>query len=78
MSGKSKGSSELVRLREKRGLTQGAVAEALGVTDHTIRNWEKGRAEPRLTIRQVKKLCEVLSCSLNDLPDDFDSMEEVN
>ena len=63
--------SELVKLREKVGLTQEAVALALGVTDHTIRNWEKGRAEPRLTIRQVKKLCQILKCNLDDLPDDF-------
>lgn len=76
MAGKSKGSLELVKLREKLGLTQEAVAIALGVTDHTIRNWEKGRSEPRMTIRQVKKLCEVFNCSLSDLPDDFDSVEE--
>ena len=60
-----------MKLREKAGLTQEAVAVELGVTDHTIRNWEKGRAEPRLTIRQVKKLCRLLNCSLDELPDDF-------
>ncbi len=60
-----------MKLREKVGLTQEAVALALGVTDHTIRNWEKGRAEPRLTIRQVKKLCQLLNCTLDELPDDF-------
>lgn len=63
--------SQLVELRQKVGVTQEALAEALGVTDHTVRNWEKGRAEPRLTIRQTKRLCAVLQCSLEDLPDNF-------
>lgn len=63
--------SPLVPLREKVGLTQEALAKRLGVTDHTIRNWEKGRAEPRLTIKQIKDLCLALECTLDDLPDSF-------
>jgi DNA-binding Xre family transcriptional regulator len=41
------------------------------VTDHTVRNWEKGREEPRLFIWQVKALCDLLQCELGDLPDRF-------
>lgn len=67
--------SQLVKLREKAGITQEALAQALAVTDHTVRNWEKGRAEPRLTIRQVKALCRVLQCQLEDLPDNFGPVE---
>lgn len=63
--------SPLVPLRERAGLTQEALAQKLGVTDHTVRNWEKGRAEPRLTIRQVKAMCAALKCTLEELPDDF-------
>ena len=63
--------SPLVPLRERAGLTQEALAAKLGVTDHTVRNWEKGRAEPRLTIRQVKILCAALKCTLEELPDNF-------
>jgi len=61
----------LVELRKKAGVTQKAVAEALQVTDHSVRNWEKGREEPRLFIWQVKALCGLLNCSLDDLPDNF-------
>lgn len=64
-------SSPLVQLRENVGLTQEALAIALGVTDHTVRNWEKGRAEPKLTIKQMKALCRALRCTLDDLPDTF-------
>lgn len=63
--------SPLVQLRESVGLTQEALAARLGVTDHTVRNWEKGRAEPKLTIKQMKALCDALQCNLRDLPDSF-------
>ncbi|WP_017326998.1 helix-turn-helix transcriptional regulator [Synechococcus sp. PCC 7336] len=58
-------------LRRIRFLTQEQLSKALGVSETTIRNWEKGRAVPRLTIRQVKELCRVLDVSLDQLPDDF-------
>lgn len=64
--------SPLVALRNKAGLTQEALAEALGVTDHTIRNWEKGRSEARLTIPQFKKLLRLLNCSPEEMPDSFE------
>ncbi|MFE0674906.1 telomere-associated protein Tap [Streptomyces sp. NPDC058867] len=39
--------AERVRLREAAGLTQAAVAQALGVRVPSIDAWEAGRAEPR-------------------------------
>ncbi|MGW7407654.1 telomere-associated protein Tap [Streptomyces sp. NPDC054833] len=39
--------AERVRLRETAGLTQAAVAQALGVRVPSIEAWEAGRAEPR-------------------------------
>lgn len=63
--------SPLVELRERVGITQEALANALGVTDHTVRNWEKGRAEAKLTLRQFKVLCELFQVSPSELPDSF-------
>ncbi|NET37442.1 MAG: helix-turn-helix transcriptional regulator [Cyanothece sp. SIO1E1] len=65
------GPQKLLELRLKANKTQEEVAEAVEVRDHTVRNWEKGRSVPRLTIRQVKALCRILDCSLDDLPDEF-------
>lgn len=61
-------SQKLQQLRKQRGLTQRQIAEALGVTDQTVSNWEAGRFEPKLTIRQTQALCQILECSLQDLP----------
>lgn len=36
----------LMSLREAAGLTQVDLACRMGVTDHTIRNWEKFRTRP--------------------------------
>ncbi|HAX76988.1 MAG TPA: XRE family transcriptional regulator [Cyanobacteria bacterium UBA11372] len=61
-------SRELMRLRKRLRLTQKQVADAVGVTDQTVSNWEAGRFEPRLTISQIQALCRVLQCSLDELP----------
>ncbi|MBA2392358.1 MAG: tetratricopeptide repeat protein [Ktedonobacteraceae bacterium] len=45
----------LRRMRERRGLTQEQLAEAIGTTHHSIYRWEKGSAFPSPFFRQ--KLC---------------------
>jgi transcriptional regulator with XRE-family HTH domain len=60
----------LVTLRKKAGLTQEGLAARVGVTHHTIRNWEKNRSNARLTIPQFKALYKALNCKeIDDLPD---------
>ena len=63
----------IVSLRKQRDLSQRDIAQALGITDQTVSNWEQGRSEPRLTIRQVVLLCRILDCSLTDL----DALEDL-
>lgn len=70
-------SNRLVELRDKAGITQKQLADALKVTEHTVRNWEKGRAEAELQLWQVKALCQILQCSLEDLPDRFKTDQEL-
>jgi transcriptional regulator with XRE-family HTH domain len=62
----------IVSLRKQRNLSQRDIAQALGITDQTVSNWEQRRSEPRLTIRQVVLLCRILECSLTDLDDGDD------
>ena len=59
--------TNLAQLRERAKLTQVELARELGVTDHTIRNWEKGRSYPRLTIVEIQTLCSILNCSQDEL-----------
>jgi transcriptional regulator with XRE-family HTH domain len=63
--------SNFVALRLEAGLTQRDIADGLGVSEQTVRNWEQGKHPPRLTIPQVKKLCHLLKKSLDELPDNF-------
>jgi transcriptional regulator with XRE-family HTH domain len=59
-------------LRESLGLTQKQIADAVGVTDQTVSNWERGIHVPRLTLRQIVKLCEITKCTVKDLADLFE------
>lgn len=61
-----------MRLRESLGFTQRQVADALGVTDQTISNWERGIHVPRLTLRQTVKLCKAVNKTVEELADLFE------
>jgi len=57
----------LTKLRQRTGLTQQELADAIGVTKKTISIWEKGSVEPKLTFEQTKQLMELLNCTLDEL-----------
>ena len=44
--GELSGGEDIVALRRFAGLTQQAFADALGISVHTLRNWEQGRRSP--------------------------------
>jgi putative transcriptional regulator len=46
MKGQIANGSDIIDLRRFTGLTQEAFAEALGISVHTLRNWEQDRRHP--------------------------------
>ena len=49
--------------RKIANLTQKGLAQAVGVSESTVINWEKGRTEP--TVNQAQKISEVTGVSLD-------------
>ncbi|MEO0533288.1 MAG: helix-turn-helix transcriptional regulator [Cyanobacteria bacterium P01_A01_bin.123] len=58
--------SHVAELRKQCDLTQRELADLVGVTETTVRNWENNRSGVEWFVR-VAKLCEALKCSPNDL-----------
>lgn len=57
----------LRQLREKNNLRTVDVASVVGVGESTVRNWEKGRTLPTLSIYQTGKLLDLYCCSFDEL-----------
>ena len=55
----------LRRVRKKSGMTQGALAEALGIDIKTVGNWERGNSFPNA--EQLWNCAVALGCSPNDI-----------
>ena len=61
--------SPFKKLRLEARLSQENIARDIGVAVSTIRRWEKGMAEPTMTIGQMKNFCRAVNQSFDDLPD---------
>lgn len=61
--------SPFKKLRLKAQLSQEQLAREIGVAVSTVRRWEKGQAEPTMTVLQMKNFCKAVDRSLEDLPD---------
>lgn len=65
----------LKQVRERLGMTQEQFAQELGITGRTIRNYETGAHQLKLSLGQFKRLKELLEqagMSIEDLPDDIE------
>lgn len=51
--------------RERKGLSQKALAEALGVDQSAVSNWERGLSEP--TAFNIRRLADLLGVKPGDL-----------
>ena len=58
--------SKVAELRKELGLTQKELANLVGVTESTIRNWENNRNGIEW-FERIAKLCNALKCGPDDL-----------
>ncbi|MEL6579611.1 MAG: helix-turn-helix transcriptional regulator [Cyanobacteria bacterium J06621_12] len=60
--------SPFKKLRLNVKLSQEQLAREIGVAVSTIRRWEKGQAEPTMTVSQMKEFCKAVKKSFDELP----------
>lgn len=70
--------SVFVQIRKELNLTQKKVADELGISEQTVRNWENGKTNPQLTVPQMKRLCMLLQRSIEEVPDYFGPIENAD
>ncbi|WP_414569429.1 helix-turn-helix transcriptional regulator [Nostoc sp. CCY 9925] len=58
--------SRVAELRKRLDLTQRELADLVGVTETTVRNWENNRSGVEW-FERIAKLCDALRCTPNDL-----------
>ncbi|MFB8790398.1 MAG: helix-turn-helix transcriptional regulator [Potamolinea sp.] len=61
--------SPLARLREAAELSQEELAGLIDVSVSTVSRWERGLAEPTMTVYQMKDFCKAVNKTLEELPD---------
>lgn len=66
----------IARKRKEQNLTQGQLAEKLGVSNKTVSKWENGNSMPDYSI--IRELCNTLDISLMELFDGRDSEHKEN
>jgi transcriptional regulator with XRE-family HTH domain len=60
--------SPLRKLRNNANLTQEQLAREIGIAVSTIRRWERGLAEPTMTLSQTKRFCQAVHQNFDELP----------
>ena len=71
------GKGGFVVLLKSRGLTQRALALALGVTDRTVARWCAGENAPLLYPWQYATACELLQCTPAEFAEFFPEPESA-
>ena len=57
----------IMEFRRKNNLTQSELGQKLSISAQAVSKWEKGLSEP--DIDTLKKMCEIFSCTINELTD---------
>jgi DNA-binding transcriptional regulator YiaG len=68
---------DIEALRIRAGLSREELAEALDISEASIRNWEGGRTEPTMNPSRYAIILEILKCTPHELADATDlSMQQ--
>ncbi|NMF57890.1 helix-turn-helix transcriptional regulator [Pseudanabaena yagii] len=63
--------SPYAELMARNGVTQAQIADSLGYSRQSVNSWFTGKVDPKLTLREWRKLASLLGTSLDHLPDSF-------
>ncbi len=61
--------SPFKKLRLAAGLSQEDLVRLTGLSGSSISRWERGLAEPTMTVYQMKAFCKAVNKTLDELPD---------
>jgi transcriptional regulator with XRE-family HTH domain len=61
--------SPFKKLRLAAGLSQEDLVRVTGISGSSISRWERGLAEPTMTVYQMKAFCKAVNKTLEELPD---------
>ena len=70
--------SPFKKLRLSVKLSQEQLAREIGVAVSTIRRWEKGQAEPTMTVAQMREFCKAVQKKFEELPNSLLPVETTN
>lgn len=65
-----------VSLRQRIGLTQRQIAQALDVRQSTVSDWERGVSIPNLPPSKIKRMLEVYKCTIDELIEAFETAKQ--
>jgi transcriptional regulator with XRE-family HTH domain len=70
--------SPFKKLRLAAGLSQEDLVRITGISGSSISRWERGLAEPTMTVYQMKAFCKAINKTLDELPDSLLPQSEDN
>jgi len=63
--------SPYAEMMARTGVTQAQIAEELGYSRQAVNAWFTGKVEPKLTIKEWRKLAYLFDTSMDHLPESF-------
>jgi len=63
--------SPYAELMARNGITQAQIATELGYSRQSVNGWFTGKVEPKLSLKEWRKLAKLLNTSVDHLPETF-------